>query len=233
MKHHALGILAFASASLIFTGCSTVKKTYKDVKKDTGNFTGMKEKPGNPEALLQPLRQGDKVIVRTAFDVKPVKNDVTHGKIMQLLSPYNENVDIKYSLTTVSLEPKQYTVLHTLKYPETFYVLEGSGILRVNGKDYALRKNKLIYVPANQQQTVINNTKDNLTFLSIISPAYTPSIEKTLKKLKPLKKTNDGPGKDGLFSGKYNGETPMNMGKDKDPKIQTLTPKENTEPNIK
>jgi quercetin dioxygenase-like cupin family protein len=233
MKSQVFGIIAAASAFAL-VGCSSVDNAIEEAKVKTGDFTGMKEKPGDPKALLKPIRKGEKVIVRTAFEVTPAKNKVTHGKIMQLLSPHNDNVNIKYSISSITLQTKQYTVLHTLSVPETFYVLEGNGILKVNDKDYVMRPGKLIYVPANRKQSVINNSKKKLMFLSLISPAYNPNLEQDLKKLKPEKKKKKeyGPGKDGMFSGKYS-DKPIRMSKDKKVKIQTLTPKEDESPDIK
>ena len=208
MKSQFFSLLAVVASSFVLTGC----------------FTGIEEDPGDPKALLEPIRKGEKVIVRVALDVTPAKNKVTHGRIMQLLSPYTDDANIKYSITSITLEPGQYTVLHTLTVPETFYILEGNGILKISEKDYVLRPGKLVYVPGNKKQTVINNGKKVLKFLSLISPAYKPKFETDLKKLKPVKKKADA-NKDGLFTGKYS-DKPVNMQKDKGVKIQTLSTKE-------
>ncbi len=212
MKTKILGTIAAFGGVLMLSGC----------------FTGMEEETAPQKVMLEPIRKGDKVISRTAYDVEPATNKVTHGQIMQLLSPYVDDVNIKFSISTVMLESGQYTALHTLKASETFYTLSGNGFLKVNGKDYVMRPGKLVYVPAGMKQSVRNDGKVTLVYLSIISPAYKPNLETELQKLKPLKVKKEDLNKDGLFSGKF-GSKPVKMSSDK-LKIQTLSTNEGKSP---
>lgn len=212
MKTKLLGTIAAFGGVLMLSGC----------------FTGMEEENSSQQVMLEPIRKGDKVITRTAYDVEPATNKVTHGQIMQLLSPYVDDVNIKFSISTVMLESGQYTALHSLKASETFYTLSGNGFLKINGKDYVMRPGKLIYVPAGMKQSVRNDGKVTLVYLSIISPAYKPTLETELQKLKPLKVNKENLDKDGLFSGKF-GSQPVKMSSDK-LKIQTLSTQESKSP---
>lgn len=212
MKTWIPGAIAAFSGVLMLSGC----------------FTGMEEEKTSQKVMLEPIRKGDKVITRTAYDVEPATNKVTHGQIMQLLSPYADDVNINFSISTVMLEAGQYTTLHTLKASEIFYTLSGNGFLKVNGKDHVMRPGKLIYVPAGMKQSVRNDGKVTLVYLSIISPAYKADLETDLQKLRLMKVKKDKLNKDGLFSGKF-GSQPVKMKSEK-LKIQTLSTNENKSP---
>ena len=55
---------------------------------------------------------------------------------------------------------------------EIYYILEGSGMLKINEDVYQLEKDDSVYVPPNSKQFIENTGSINLRFLCIVEPAW-------------------------------------------------------------
>ena len=55
---------------------------------------------------------------------------------------------------------------------EIYYILEGSGKLKINEDTYHLEKDDSAYIPPNSKQFIENSGLINLRFLCIVEPAW-------------------------------------------------------------
>lgn len=90
-------------------------------------------------------------------------------------------MDMDYSIAHFSV--KTGATLNTLimKNPETYYVLEGEGMLYIEDVPFELNKGQLVLVPANAKQYIENTGDVDLEFLSINQPAWEPQNEMILE----------------------------------------------------
>ena len=94
--------------------------------------------------------------------------------VVELLNPGNVNrsLDLNYSIAHSVIEPGENIAPHLMKNPEVHYILEGEGILYIDGIPVELRKDQLIYIPAGAIQTTYNTGKTTLKFLAIDQPGW-------------------------------------------------------------
>ena len=97
-------------------------------------------------------------------------NEVT--KIKQYFHPHNTLNGINYSMTQFTLEAGKKSKLHKMSSSEIYYILEGSGKLKINDDTYHLEKDDSVYVPPNSKQFIENTGSINLRFLCIVEPAW-------------------------------------------------------------
>ncbi|WP_067961135.1 cupin domain-containing protein [Nitrosopumilus sp. Nsub] len=102
-------------------------------------------------------------------------------KIKQYFDPKNTSNGINFSLAQFSLGIGEKTKLHKIKSSEIYYILEGNGRLRINNKEYQLKKNDSAYVPPNSEQFFENIGTEELSFLCIVEPAWKPEDDKILE----------------------------------------------------
>ena len=102
-------------------------------------------------------------------------------KIKQYFHPHNTLNGINCSLAQFTLEVGKRTKLHKLKSAEIYYILEGSGILKINDESFQVQKDDSIYVPPSSKQLVENTGSENLKFLCIVDPAWKADDEMLLE----------------------------------------------------
>ncbi|NNM36236.1 MAG: cupin domain-containing protein [Nitrosopumilus sp.] len=102
-------------------------------------------------------------------------------KIKQYFHPHNTLNGINYSLAQFTLEPGKKSKLHKLNSSEIYYILEGSGNLRIDGKDHNLNHDDSAYVSPKSEQFIENTGTGNLRFLCIVEPAWEANDETILE----------------------------------------------------
>ena len=108
-------------------------------------------------------------------------NGSENVKIKQYFDPKNTSNGINYSLAQFSLDIGEKTKLHKIKSSEIYYILEGSGRLKINSEKFELKKNDSAYVPPNSEQFLENIGSEKLRFLCIVEPAWKPEDDKLLE----------------------------------------------------
>ncbi len=93
-------------------------------------------------------------------------------KIKQYFHPHNTLNGINYSMAQFTLEAGKKSKLHKMSSSEIYYILEGSGNLKINEDTYQLEKDDSVYVPPNSKQFIENIGSINLRFLCIVEPAW-------------------------------------------------------------
>jgi len=109
--------------------------------------------------------------LRKNSEIKSIQGD-KGSKIKQYFHPHNTLNGINYSIAQFTLEPGKKSKLHIMSSSEIYYVLEGSGNLKINEDTFQLEKDDSVYVPPNSKQFIKNTGSINLRFLCIVEPAW-------------------------------------------------------------
>jgi len=68
-------------------------------------------------------------------------------------------------------QPMAYVAKHSHKVQEQIYhVLEGEGVMEIDGKDYVVRKHDVIFLPPGIEHSISNSGLNDLVFLVITTP---------------------------------------------------------------
>ena len=94
------------------------------------------------------------------------------SKIKQYFDPNNTSKGIKFSIVQCVLEPGKKSKKHKIGSSEIYYILEGHGKLKVQGKTFNLEKDDSVFVPSNSEQFIENTGTNDLKFLCIVDPAW-------------------------------------------------------------
>ena len=78
--------------------------------------------------------------------------------IAELLNPAgpDKNLELNCSIAYSTVEPGENVAPHMVKNPEVHYILEGQGLLYVDGIPVELRPDQLVYVPTGSVQATYN-----------------------------------------------------------------------------
>jgi len=68
-------------------------------------------------------------------------------------------------------QPMAYVALHTHKLQEQVYhVLEGEGMMELDGRSQVVRKHDIIYIPPGVEHAITNSGLSDLTFIVATTP---------------------------------------------------------------
>ena len=109
--------------------------------------------------------------LRRNSEIKSIQGD-EGTKIKQYFHPHNTLNGINYSMAQFTLEPGKKSKLHKMSSSEIYYILEGSGKLKINEDTHHLEKDDSVYVPPNSKQFIENIGSIDLRFLCIVEPAW-------------------------------------------------------------
>ncbi len=98
--------------------------------------------------------------------------------LKEWLHPKNGDPATPYSLAHAVIEPGKSSLPHRLKErSEVYIVLEGRGTAYVDQKPIPLAPEELLFIPAGAEQYVVNEGKEPLEFLCIVSPPWEKDSE--------------------------------------------------------
>jgi mannose-6-phosphate isomerase-like protein (cupin superfamily) len=100
--------------------------------------------------------------------------------LRELLHPDKEHLQIRYSLAHAAVKPGQSSLPHRLKTSEVYYILEGEGMMHVDGESAKVHPAQVIYIPPNSTQYIENTGSSDLKFLCIVDPAWRSQDEEIL-----------------------------------------------------
>ncbi len=93
-------------------------------------------------------------------------------RLRELLHPAKADLALRYSLARAVVASGQTTWLHALRTSEVYYILSGSGEMRIDGETGAVRPGDTVYIPPRARQQITNTGPDDLVFLCIVDPAW-------------------------------------------------------------
>ncbi len=97
-----------------------------------------------------------------AMESKEVKNVVMKA----LISP-KEGWE-GYVMRLFQLGSEGYTPRHTHPWPHINYIIQGKGVLHIDGEDKEIEAGSFAYVPSGKLHQFINKGKDNLKLICIV-----------------------------------------------------------------
>lgn len=91
----------------------------------------------------------------------------------ELLNPLSldRNLTLNCSIAHSLVKPGKNIAPHVVKNPEIHYILEGQGLLYIDGIPVEIRPDQLIYIPPGSVQDTYNTGDTDLKFLIIDQPA--------------------------------------------------------------
>ena len=100
--------------------------------------------------------------------------------LKELLHPAKESLAIGYSLAHAVVKPGEKTRPHRLKSSEVYYILEGRGLMHVDGERAEVEAGQAVYIPPLAVQSIENAGPNDLAFLCIVDPAWRAGDEDVL-----------------------------------------------------
>ncbi len=114
--------------------------------------------------------------------VRDVKDcaEITAGdssRLRELLHPDKGPFAIRYSLAQALVPPGGKTRPHRLAGSEVYYILEGRGLMHIDGESADVAAGQAVYIPPESVQFIENTGQMDLVFLCLVDPAWRPEDE--------------------------------------------------------
>lgn len=119
------------------------------------------------------------------MNIKPLKNCAEfiagdHTILRETLHGPKENLPLGYSLAHATVKPGLFSIRHSLKTSEVYYILEGEGLMHINEETSKVFANDTIEIPPHSIQYIENIGTNDLKFLCIVDPAWKVEDEEIL-----------------------------------------------------
>jgi mannose-6-phosphate isomerase-like protein (cupin superfamily) len=92
--------------------------------------------------------------------------------LREILHPDKEDLPIRYSLAHAVVKPGETTWAHRLGTSEVYYIIEGEGIMHINGENAQVKPGSTVCIPPRATQSITNSGKSDLKFVCIVDPAW-------------------------------------------------------------
>jgi mannose-6-phosphate isomerase-like protein (cupin superfamily) len=108
-----------------------------------------------------------------------IKNplETAHGEIIFELvgRPHEHGGAFKHSLAHVVIPPGKASLMHYhLESEESYYILEGTAQMVVNGETLTLSPGQTVLIQPKETHQILNNADTDLEFLVTCAPAWVP-----------------------------------------------------------
>ncbi len=101
--------------------------------------------------------------------------------LREILHPDKAPLELRYSLAHAVVNPGLTSFLHSLKTSEVYYILQGEGLMFIDGEQQPVGPGHTIYIPPHARQCIKNTGSDDLVFLCIVDPAWRIEDEEVLE----------------------------------------------------
>jgi mannose-6-phosphate isomerase-like protein (cupin superfamily) len=98
--------------------------------------------------------------------------------LKEVAHPSNDGWPIGYSLAHARLPVGAASLPHRLKSSELYYILEGEGLMHIDGEEKKVAKGTVLLVPGAAEQYIKNTGSTELVFLCIVEPFWQEVDEK-------------------------------------------------------
>ena len=96
------------------------------------------------------------------------------------------------SITLVEMEPDGLQHIHSHGPEQTYYILQGSGIMTVGAERTAVAAGDCVFIPSFAEHSLENTGGGVLTYLSAASPSFTREESEKLWPLRSLDEEDRG-----------------------------------------
>ena len=98
-----------------------------------------------------------------------------------ILEIYNDPKQTELSIARARVQAKKETCLHALSSTiERYIILSGEGIATINNKQYEVKANDVLVIDEGVAQKIRNTKNEDLIFLVVCSPRFTPECYQEL-----------------------------------------------------
>ncbi len=92
--------------------------------------------------------------------------------LRELLNPRHDDVEARYSLAVARLGPGKRSTPHALQTTEVYTLLQGRGVMTINGESRDIAAGDAVYIPPRATQSLANTGDEEIVFLCIVDPAW-------------------------------------------------------------
>jgi mannose-6-phosphate isomerase-like protein (cupin superfamily) len=78
------------------------------------------------------------------------------------------------------VKPGDTTWRHRLKTSEVYFILEGEGVMHIDGESSRVHSGSTVYMPPMAAQCITNSGKTDLVLICIVDPAWKKEDEEVL-----------------------------------------------------
>ncbi len=93
-------------------------------------------------------------------------------RLREILHPDKADLALRYSLAHAVVKAGDTTWEHRLRTSEVYYIIEGKGIMHIDGESRPVRPGSTVYIPPMAKQCITNSGEKDLTFICIVDPAW-------------------------------------------------------------
>lgn len=101
--------------------------------------------------------------------------------LREILHPDKAELDLRYSLAHAVVKPGLTTWKHRLKTSEVYYIIEGQGMMHIDGESSPVRPGSTVYIPPQTVQSITNTGQNDLVFICIVDPAWRKEDEEMMQ----------------------------------------------------
>lgn len=101
------------------------------------------------------------------YDFTMMCGDGIKGAGMKKLIGTDEGWD-SHVMREVNLEPHGFSPKHQHDWPHINYVLQGNGVIHIDGVDHEVEPGFVAYIPANAMHQFISKTDETMRFICIV-----------------------------------------------------------------
>jgi mannose-6-phosphate isomerase-like protein (cupin superfamily) len=92
--------------------------------------------------------------------------------LRELLHPAKRDLALRYSLAHATVPKGQKSTAHRLRTSEVYYILQGVGLMHIDGDEAEVKTGNTVYIPPHSVQFIENTGDSDLVFLCIVDPAW-------------------------------------------------------------
>jgi mannose-6-phosphate isomerase-like protein (cupin superfamily) len=93
-------------------------------------------------------------------------------RLRELLHPYKQPIQLRYSLAHAVLPVGQTSTPHALTTSEVYYILAGAGDMHIDGEVQRVVPGDAVYIPPQARQYISSVGETDLVFICIVDPAW-------------------------------------------------------------
>lgn len=92
--------------------------------------------------------------------------------LRELFNPLTDGLNLRYSFAHARLAPGLTSLLHRLSTSEVYYILEGEGLMEIDGETRRVTPGQAVYIPPGAAQRITSTGDTELVFVCMVDPAW-------------------------------------------------------------